>query len=214
MVKGGMHVIYLHGFASSAHSTKGSFLARKFAERGVVLHTPDLNEPDFSTLTITRMIEQVERLIDALPPGPIVLIGSSLGGFVAIQVALRRPVERLVLLAPAVNLADDRLQTLGDRGLSEWERSGQMNVFHYGYGRLMPIHYGLYTDVCGYDCVNARLSMPILIFQGRKDTAVSPEAVEAWAASRPNVELELLDDDHQLAGSLDVIWTRTWDFLQ
>ena len=62
--------------------------------------------------------------------------------------------------------------------------------------------------------VNARLEMPILIFQGRRDTAVSPAAVESWARSRPNVELHLLDDDHQLTSSLDYIWQETRRFLE
>ena len=209
-----MHVIYLHGFASSAHSTKGTFFAGKFREQGITLQTPDFNEPDFSTLTITRMVEQVERLLDQLSGGPVMLIGSSLGGFVAVQVALRRKVDRLVLLAPALDFSGKRLQSLGDRGLKEWEASGQLNVFHYGYGRMLPVHYGLYTDACGYDCVDARLSMPILIFQGRRDTAVSPEMVERWARSRSNVELHLLDDDHQLGASLDYIWREISDWMK
>lgn len=208
-----MHVIYLHGFASSARSTKGTYFAAKFRERGVTLHTPDFNEPEFSTLTVTRMVEQVERLLDGLPQSPVALIGSSLGGFVAVQVALRRKVDYLVLLAPALDFSGKRLHTLGDRGLAEWETSGQLNVFHYGYGRMLPVHYALYTDACGYDCVDAKLSMPILIFQGRQDTSVSPEMVERWAASRPNVELHMLDDDHQLGASLDYIWEETERFL-
>jgi uncharacterized protein len=208
-----MHVVYLHGFASSSFSTKGTFLTRKFGEQGITVHSPDFNEPDFSTLTVTRMVEQVERLLATLSPGPVVLIGSSLGGFVAVQVALRRSVDRLVLLAPALDFSGKRLQSLGDRGLKEWETSGQLNVFHYGYGRMIPVHYGLYTDACGYNCVDAKLSMPILIFQGRRDTAVSPEMVEEWASARPNVELHILDDDHQLAASLEYIWEKTHDFV-
>lgn len=208
-----MHLVYLHGFASSIHSTKGTFLSQKFQEQGIEVLTPDFNEPDFSTLTVTRMVEQVERILDALPPGPVTLIGSSLGGFVAVQVALRRTVDRLVLLAPALDFNGERMHEIGDRSVSEWEKTGELNVFHHGYGRMLPVHYGLYTDVCGYDCVNAKLSMPILIFQGRRDVAVSPQMVEQWASSRPNVELHLLDDDHQLGASLDAIWTRTWKFL-
>jgi uncharacterized protein len=208
-----VHVIYLHGFASSAHSTKGTFLARKFREQGITLHTPDFNEPDFSTLTVSRMVEQVERLRDGLPPGPIALIGSSLGGFVAVQVAMRRTIDRLVLLAPALEFSGKRLQALGDRGLAEWERTGHLNVFHFGYGRMIPVHYGLFTDACGYDCMEAKLAMPVLIFQGRRDTAVSPEMVEQWANQRPNVELRMLDDDHQLGASLDQIWEHTRVFL-
>ena len=210
-----MHALYLHGFASSGGSTKGTFLAGKFSEYGITLQSPDFNEPDFSTLTITRMLRQVTDAIDPVS-GPVVLIGSSLGGFVAVQSALARPgkVERMILLAPALDFSANRLRDLGDRGLEEWKSSGQLNVFHYGYGRMLPVHYGLYTDACGYECVNARLDMPILIFQGRRDAAVSPEAVEQWSRARPNVELHLLDDDHQLIGSLDYIWTETRRFLK
>ena len=89
-----MHVLYLHGFASSAASTKASYFAAKLREHGIPLETPDLNEPDFSTLTISRMVEQVTTVIDRLPPAtPVVLVGSSLGGLVAVHVAQRRPSE-------------------------------------------------------------------------------------------------------------------------
>lgn len=209
-----MTPIYLHGFASSAQSTKGQYLAARFREHGITLQTPDFNEPEFSTLTITRMLQQVTTLIDAAADA-VVLIGSSLGGFVAVQAALARPgrVSRMVLLAPALDFSANRLRDLGDRGIAEWEQSGELQVFHYGYGRVMPLHYELYRDACRYECASAALAMPILIFQGRRDTAVSPQSVEAWAATRPNVELRMLDDDHQLTASLPYIWTEMRSFL-
>jgi pimeloyl-ACP methyl ester carboxylesterase len=160
------------------------------------------------------MLQQVTTLVDAAVDD-VVLIGSSLGGFVAVQAARARPgrVSRMVLLAPALDFSANRLRDLGDRGLAEWEQSGELQVFHYGHGRMMPLHYELYRDACQYECASAALRMPILIFQGRRDTAVNPESVEAWAATRPNVELQMLDDDHQLAASLPRIWTETRRFL-
>lgn len=211
-----MHVFYLHGFASSSASTKASYFAAKLREHGVTLHAPDLNEPDFSTLTITRMVEQVTSAIDCVAPAsPVVLMGSSLGGLVAVHVALQRPdrVARLILLAPAFDFGGKATRPLGDRGLEEWKSTGTTNVFHYGYGRMMPLGYELYADACGYDCVDAALRMPIQIFQGRHDTVVNPASVEQWAGSRRNVELHLLDDDHQLGASLEEIWTQVARFL-
>jgi pimeloyl-ACP methyl ester carboxylesterase len=61
--------------------------------------------------------------------------------------------------------------------------------------------------------MRARIEMPTLVFQGRRDTAVDPATVERWSASRPNVELHLRDDDHQLTLSLPAIWTATARFL-
>ena len=209
-----MRVLYLHGFASSAQSSKARFFREKLAAHGVELVTPDFNEPDFSTLTVTRMLAQVRAEID-MASDPVALIGSSLGAFVAVNAAARDSarVDRLILLAPALDFGGNRMRDLGDRGLDEWRRTDTLQVFHYGYGRLVPVHYELYSDATQYDALNAAVEQPVLIFQGTRDTAVDPATVERWATARPNVELHLLDDDHQLLSSLDVIWTESARFL-
>jgi pimeloyl-ACP methyl ester carboxylesterase len=208
-------VLYLHGFASSARSSKATFFARKLLDAGVECETPDLNQPDFSTLTVTRMVEQVLRIIDSRPADQVVLMGSSLGAFVAVQVALARParVRSLILLAPALDFGGNRMTSLGGVGLGEWQRTDRLDIFHYGYGRMMPVHYELYADATRYDCAGAALAMPIQVFQGRRDAAVDPVAVEQWAQARPNVELHMLDDDHQLTASVERIWTEMRRFL-
>jgi surfactin synthase thioesterase subunit len=55
--------------------------------------------------------------------------------------------------------------------------------------------------------------MPVQVFQGRRDSAVDPAFVERWSRARANVELHMLDDDHQLLGSLDRIWREVERFL-
>lgn len=209
-----MQVLYLHGFASSPRSSKATFFAEKLASKGINMVTPDLNEPDFSTLTVSRMLKQAGDAIDAAS-GPLALIGSSLGGFVAVQAALVHAVrvQRLVLLAPALDFDGNRLSDLGDRSLDEWRASNRLEVFHHAYGRLIPVHFELYADACRYNAFDAALTQPVQIFQGRRDTSVDPDTVERWAAARPNVELNMLDDDHQLLGSLTEIWERMERFL-
>lgn len=208
-------VVYLHGFASSAQSSKAAFFREKLAARGVEVVTPDFNDPDFSTLTVTRMLGQVRDAIASLPSGPIALIGSSLGGFVAVNAAVLHPerIKRLVLLAPALDFDGNRLRDLGDRGVDEWQRTNRLEVFHYGFGRMMPVHYELYEDASRYDALGARLDLPIQVFQGLRDASVDPETVRRWSSVRPNVELHLLDDDHQLHTSLETIWTESARFL-
>jgi uncharacterized protein len=203
-----MRVVYLHGFASSPKSSKASFFASKLAAFGVTLETPDLNEPDFSTLTVTRMLSQIGGAIEQ-GDEPVALIGSSLGGFVAVQAALQHParVARLVLLAPALDFARNRMEELGV-ALDEWKASNRVQVFHYGYGRMMPVHYELYADARRYDAFSAVVTQPVQVFQGTRDAAVDPATVARWCSGRPNVELHLLDDDHQLLASLDTIWNQ------
>ena len=202
-------VIYLHGFASSGASGKAAYLGERLRARGQRFVAPDLNLPDFSTLTITRMIEQVHALI-AAEREPVTLIGSSLGAFVAVNVAAKWPalVRSLILLAPALDLRD-----LGGEQLEAWRKNGQMVVFHFAYGRMIPVHYELYEDARRYDTMNADVRVPVLVVQGRRDVVVHPATVEKWSKARPNVQLHLVDDDHQLAASLPLIWDLTSRFL-
>jgi hypothetical protein len=55
------HVVYLHGFASSPPSGKAQWFARALAAHGITMACPDLNLPEFETLTVTRMIGQAPR---------------------------------------------------------------------------------------------------------------------------------------------------------
>ena len=210
-----MHVFYLHGFASSPRSTKASYFADRLRPYGVALRCPDFNAPDFATLTLTRMVEQVCAEVAALDDQPVVLMGSSLGAVVAIHAAERLPgrVARLVLLAPAVMFPKDAGRVLGTERGSEWERAGTIDIFHYGDGTTRPLNYTLYTDGLRYDAFAARVTLPVLVFQGRRDEAVDSRMVERWAAPRPNVALTLLDDDHQLLASLPGIWNGVASFL-
>lgn len=207
-------IIYLHGFASSARSGKATYLGERLRAHGLRVVIPDLNLPDFSTLTVTRMLDQVRDLM-AQTDDRVTIFGSSLGGYVAVNAAARWParVERLVLLAPALDFSKEGLGAPGGARLDDWKRDGQIAVFHYGYGRMMPIHYGLYEDARGYDAMHVSVKIPVLVFQGRLDTAVSPATVQRWAAARPNVLLHMREDDHQLGSSMDFIWKETERFL-
>src|ERR1700678_4151148 len=95
-----MRVVYLHGFASGPQSGKARFFAERFGARGVPFVAPRLDEGDFEGLTISGQLKVVEK---AVGEGPVVLMGSSLGGYLAALYAARHreAVEKLVLLAPA-----------------------------------------------------------------------------------------------------------------
>jgi pimeloyl-ACP methyl ester carboxylesterase len=207
-------VLYLHGFASSPASTKATVIGGRLRARGVTFRCPDLNVPEFRTLTMTRMLGQADRELDALG-GPASLIGSSLGGALAILAAARWPqrVERLVLLAPAVMFARPGHHLIPPERVEQWRAEGALPVFHYASGGERPLAFGFYEDSLQYDVFGARFAQPALVFQGRRDTSVDPAGVEAFCSGRANVSLVLLDDDHQLAASLDRIWEGTRAFL-
>jgi uncharacterized protein len=210
-----VHIFYLHGFASSPQGSKAQFLAGKLAAINLRLHCLDFNQPDFSTLTVSRMLQQLEKRIAALPPGDVVLIGSSLGGFVAVEAARRRvnhahhPISRLILLAPALQLEWERWSEVRPGGIDRWRKAGAIEVFHFADGCMRPLKFSFYEDAIRYEPALARLSIPILIFQGRNDESVDALSVERFAKAQPDATLHLLDDEHQLKESLEFIWQET-----
>lgn len=206
-----MTAIYLHGFASSPESSKAIRLAKALESIGVPTLIPDLNQPEFRTLTVTRMIRQVREVMD----DAVVLIGSSLGAFVALNTAAAdNRVKGLVLLAPALDFGADERGEIGTVKIADWKRRGSADVFHYAWNRPERLDYALYEDAHRYDAFAIQPEIPVLVFQGSRDTVVNPATVERWAAARPAVRLVVLDDDHQLQASIDAIAGETKLFVR
>ncbi len=216
---------YVHGFASSARSTKAALFADRLGPAGVAVRCPDFNEPAFETLTVSRMIGQLEADIAAQPAGPIALIGSSLGGFAAVHAALRqqariaageRPaqrIDRLVLLAPALEFGRSSYGTVTPAQVEEWRRTGWLEVFHFGDNRPARVGYALLEDACAYDSFSATLTVPTLVFQGTRDASVEAPMVQRYAGKQPYVALRMLDDDHLLMGNIETILRETAAFF-
>jgi pimeloyl-ACP methyl ester carboxylesterase len=202
--------IYLHGFASGPSSGKAQYFRQRFLQRGKVLEIPDLVEGDFSSLTVTGQLEVIERIGGN---NPVTLIGSSMGGYLAALYASIHPeTHKLVLLAPAFQFPARWPDELGPEKAAEWRQTGSLEVFHYREGRPRQIGWQLIEDAQRYDPEPSFLQ-PALIFHGTNDTVVSPAYSKAFASRHPNVRLFLLDSDHQLTDSTDLIWKEMAAFL-
>jgi pimeloyl-ACP methyl ester carboxylesterase len=210
------NVFYLHGFVSSGQSKKAAYFAERFRPHGIALRCPDFNEPDFPSLTMTRMLDRLAADIVTLDGHSIVLIGSSLGAIVAVHTAARMAdrIDRLVLLAPALMFPRDADKILGAERVARWQATGALDLFHHGYGGMRSLNYSFYEDSLQYDAFAADVRQRTLIFQGLRDDALDHRVVEQYAATRPNVHLTLVDDDHQLMASLPRIWSDMAAFLE
>jgi pimeloyl-ACP methyl ester carboxylesterase len=201
-----MRVVYLHGFASSPLSSKAQWFGKRLD-----MVIPDLAEGDFEHLTISRQLRVVE---EAAGDEPVVLIGSSLGGYLAALYAARHAsVERLVLMAPAFCFPKRWAETMGVDKIATWKRTGILPVFHYGEGRNRNLSFDLMNDAEGYEAY-PDFQQPALIFHGVRDTVVPSCLSEHFAAGHPNAKLHLVDSDHELVDVLDLMWNGMREFLE
>jgi pimeloyl-ACP methyl ester carboxylesterase len=207
-------VFYLHGFASSSKSTKAGYFAERLGRHGIVLQCPDFNQPDFATMTITRMLQQISAAA-ALERGAIALMGSSLGGALAVLAAveLAHRIDRLVLMAPAVMFAKAGHHLLPPERIEQWRRLDALPFFHHAYNEERLLNFSFYEDSLRHDAFESAFSQPTLIFQGLHDASVDYRTVEAFANGRRNVTLSLLNDDHQLIASLPRMWSDVAPFF-
>lgn len=205
-----MRIVYLHGFASSPASGKASFFKERFAECGVPMQIPELDGGDFTSLTITSQLEIVERTVGGQPA---VLMGSSLGGYLAALFASRCPIiERLVLMAPALRFPSRWRELYPAADMEEWRRKGVWSIYHFGSGGPRPIGYQLVEDSQQY-ADEPEFSQPALIFHGMRDDVVPVDFSRQYAARRSNVTLRLLDSGHELTDVLDAMWSGVRQFL-
>jgi pimeloyl-ACP methyl ester carboxylesterase len=203
-------ILYLHGFASGTSSQKAFFFRERLKAAGARVDILDLAAGDFERLTITSQLAVIER---AAAGDPVSLLGSSMGGYLAALYAARHPeVPRVALLAPAFAFAPRWAEYLGVARVEQWRREGSMNVFHYGEGRERRLGYQLLEDAARYEDYPALLQ-PTLIFHGAHDDVVPPRSSQEFAASLPNVRLEILDSGHELLNVLEHMAPRITSFL-
>jgi pimeloyl-ACP methyl ester carboxylesterase len=199
----------LHGFASSPESRKARFFAQKLSHEGFSVDIPDLAAGDFEHLTISGQLEIVARHAANLP---VILIGSSLGGYLAALFAARHPeVTKVVMLAPAFGFHDLWTATLGSEKLRMWRENGSIPVFHYGYGKEMPLAFDLMEDASRFEAF-PDFRQPGLILHGLDDPVV-PITGSRRFENRANIRLLEFRSGHELTDVLDDMWQPTRDFL-
>jgi hypothetical protein len=196
-----LRVVYLHGFASSPRSRKALFFADKLAALGFSVEIPDLAQGDFLHLTISNQLQVLER---AARGEPLILIGSSMGGYLAALYAARHPeVDRLILLAPAFRFHELWTKEFGPERLRLWKEKGSIPIFHYGKQGNMLLGYQLMEDAAQFEAF-PDFSQPGLLFHGTEDPLVPVSQSAAFSSAHPNVRLIELPSGHELTDVLDI----------
>lgn len=215
-----MRVVYLHGFASSPQSSKARFFASRFADAGVAFEAPQLDGGDFLNLTITGQMRVAGNAVSAqaemLAPGePLVLMGSSLGGYLAALYAERHPklVDRLVLIAPAFQFLKRWRARLSIEEMEEWKHEGSVPIFHYGSKTEQRLGYGFLEDAAQYG-PEPDFHQRALILHGTEDAVVPFQVSRDFAMEHIHVRLAPFKSGHELTDVLEGLWREASGFLE
>jgi pimeloyl-ACP methyl ester carboxylesterase len=209
-------VLWLGGFRSDMTGTKAQALDRWAEASGRAYLRFDYyghgaSSGDFRDGTITRWRDDALAVLDRLCDGPHVLVGSSMGAWIALLAARARleNVAALLLIAPAVDFTEAliwaRISPAVRREIME---SGEwLRPSAYGDGPY-PITRGLIEDGRRHIMLDAplRVDRPVHILQGMQDTDVPwQHAFKLAEKLSGNPVLTLIKEgDHRLSTPSDL----------
>ena len=215
----GPGVVFLHGFKSDMGGTKAVDLEAWCREQGRAMLRFDLSghggsEGRVEEFGIADWLEDAHDVIDALAPGPQVLVGSSLGGWLALLLARARP-ERwagLVTIAAAPDFTARMQAGFSDEDRAALARDGRITR-PSDYGEDYVFSRRLFDQGAGNSVFGQplRLPMPVRFLQGTADADVPMEdALRLLShAEGPDIRLALVKDaDHRFSGPRELRMIR------
>lgn len=190
-------LLFLPGYASDMDGAKATALDG-FAERlGLAMVRFDysgtgLSEGSFDEGTLDRWVDEALAVTDHLTEGPVVVIGSSMGGWIALHLALRRPqrVRGLAGIAAAPDFtewgfSEEERAILHRDGRLEREnpyggQSQRTSLAFWESGQ----HLQLLADSIAIDC-------PVRLVHGDEDGDVPPEIALRLLARLRSADVQL-----------------------
>lgn len=213
----GPAVVWLGGFKSDMAGTKAQALADWAIARGRAYVRFDYlghgeSSGAFEAGTITRWREDALAVLEALTEGPVVLVGSSMGGWIACLAAMAVPerVQAMVLIAPAPDFTEKLMRPeIPPEGLADLARDGVW-LRPSEYGEPYPITRALLEDGARWSILEAQevpIAAPVRVLQGGEDPDVpwSHALQLAHAIKGSDVVFTLIKDgDHRLSRPQDI----------
>lgn len=211
----GPTVVWIGGFRSDMEGTKALALDAAARQRGWSFVRYDhfahgASSGDWRQATIGRWREDAVALIDSLE-GPVVTVGSSMGGWVALLATLARPdrVTGLVLVNPAQDFTERLMWPgLADHVRQAIVRDGEALIVEEGLGEYV-LTRRMFEEARDWLLLGAPIPVaaPVHILQGRADDVVPwrHAALLAEALTGGDVTLDLIEGgDHRLSSPADL----------
>ena len=210
-------VLFLGGFRSDMTGTKANALAAHCRTKGQPFLRFDYfghgaSSGDFRQGTIGRWLADALAVLDRLTERPQILVGSSMGGWIALLVASARPerVAALIGVAPAPDFTEDLIwNRLGPEERRQLAARGEL--VHPSAYEEEPIPYTrkLVEEGRGHLLLRGPIGIrcPVHLFHGMKDPDVPYETSLRLSRRLTGTEVvvELVEDgDHRLSREQDL----------
>jgi len=213
-------VMFLHGFNSDMQGGKATALAEYCAARDQAFVRFDCrahgqSEGAFEDFTIGGALEDALYVLDHLTEGPQILVGSSMGGWLAFLLALVRPerVRAIIGLAPAPDFTDQiYFDDFNDAQRAELDAKGHIRLPSQ-YGGEYLITQNLITDGRRHFVMDrlGDITCPLRIIHGQEDADVkweqSLEVAKRWGGNDVQVSL-IKAGNHRLSEPSDLLLLR------
>ena len=219
--RSGLTFVWRSGFKSDMSGTKVTELEAWANEAGHGFLAFDysghgLSDGAFEDGTISAWRADALAAIDAHSTGPIVLVGSSMGGWMALLAALARPdrVAGLVLIAPAPDFTEKLMWP-------EFSAEAQSEIMEQGftqrpsdYDEPYTITRALIEDGRTWQILDApiELDIPVRILQGMQAADVPWKHAERLVDTITSEDLVftlIKDGDHRLSREQDIARLKT-----
>jgi pimeloyl-ACP methyl ester carboxylesterase len=212
----GPTVVWLGGYRSDMAGTKAQALAEWATANGRAFLRFDYyahgeSSGDIRQGTITRWRQDALAALDELTEGALVLVGSSMGGWIACLAAMARPerLRALVLVAPAPDFTDKLMAPNLSEAAKVAIRDAGVWLEPSPYGDPNPITRELLEDGARWSILPGPVPVeaPVRILQGGDDPDVPwRHALElAQALKSQDVVFTLIKDgDHRLSRPADI----------
>ena len=203
--------VWVGGMMSDMRGTKAGALHRWAQGRGhafVRFDFPGLGEStgDYFDGSVSRRLRDTLQVIDELTDGPVVLVGSSMGGWVSLLAARERPrrVGALLLVNPAPNFTEWMWDDFPAEVRDTMRRDGVVHI-PSDYGQPTPYAWAWFEDGRAHLVEeDFDLDAPVHIFSGSEDTVVPTARCRELAASL-GAELTVVEGgDHSLSRDADI----------
>ncbi|MBO7556104.1 MAG: alpha/beta hydrolase [Alphaproteobacteria bacterium] len=202
-------VLYLHGFCSNAWGQKPETVKQECIKLGLGFVRFDFaghgsDSDNFTNADFNTWINQASEVIEKVIKGNVIMIGSSMGGWISMLISIKYPdrVSGLIGLAAAPNFVKYFESNISEQQKQDLLTKGHFNIVNNDFSYTITKRF---VETALASCLpeneNWPIYCPVCLIQGMKDASLKWQLVLQYAEQiiSEKVEVKILkNSNHRL----------------